>query len=411
MILTKEQSDCKEYILNRISNNPYPFFNLNYKPFITLVAGYAGTGKTFLISEIRKELHKIRSLTNVAFVTFTGKASSVLRNTLNENRALFGDDYIGTIHSLIYKPLFKYNKELKKQIIVGWEKRESDEINVDIIFVDEASMISKNLWNDLKSYIRTIIAFGDNGQLPPIEDSFSLLKFPDFQLTDIQRQLETSPIIKLAHHVRTGGSIPPNKRYSKEVFKLSWTDPRCRKIFDNIEFDENIILLCGFNHSRVVLNKMIRDKLGYNNLEPYPNERVICLKNNHKTKLMNGQIGTVIWFMAEFKNGFRITIDVDGEIYECLTADSQFGKVNYDIYEKSPEKTKLWKEAVSIGYDVDFFDYGYAISVHKSQGSEWEKVVLFEQRSQYWNDQMYAKWFYTAITRARKKLFIISDFY
>jgi exodeoxyribonuclease-5 len=199
--------------------------------------------------------------------------------------------------------------------------------------------------------------------------------------------------------------------YSKDVFKLSWNDPRCRKMFDNIEFDENIILLCGFNYSRVVLNKMIRDKLGFTNLEPYPNERVICLKNNHKTKLMNGQIGQMIWWMPEFKHGFRITINVDGEMYECLTSDSQFGKVNYDIYEKSKDNRKLWQDAATIGYDVDYFDYGYAISVHKSQGSEWDKVVLFEQRSQYWNDQMYARWFYTALTRARKKLFIISDFY
>jgi len=411
-MLTKEQYSCKEYILNRIKNNLYPFYNFKYISFITLVSGYAGTGKTFLISEIRKELHKINgSKTNVAFVTFTGKASSVLRNTLNENGALFEDDYIGTIHSLIYKPIFKYNQDIKKQVIVGWKKREYDEIHEDIIFIDEASMISKDIWNDLKSYNRTIIAFGDNGQLPPIEDSFSLLKYPEFQLKEIQRQASNSPIIKLAHHVRTGGFIPVNKMYSKDVFKLSWNDSRCRKMFDNIEFDENIILLCGFNYSRVVLNKMIRDKLGYTNMEPYPSERIICLKNNHKIKIMNGQIGTVHFYMPEFKNAFRITIDVDGEMYECLTSDSQFGKVNYDIYEKSPEKTKLWKEAASMGYDVDYFDYGYAISVHKSQGSEWEKVILFEQRSQYWDNKMYSRWLYTALTRARKKLFIISDFY
>jgi len=410
-MLTKEQYDCKLYISNRIRNNPYPFYNFSYEPFITLVAGYAGTGKTFLISEIRKELHKSNPKTNIGFVTFTGKASSVLRNTLNENGALFEDDYIGTIHGLIYKPVFKYNEDIKKQVIIGWKKRTYDEIHEDVIFIDEASMISEGIWKDLKSYNRTIIVFGDNGQLPPIEDSFSLLRDPEFQLKEIQRQASESPIIKLAHHVRTGGFIPVNKMYSKEVFKLSWNDPRCRKIFDNIEFDENIILLCGFNKSRVVLNKMIRDKMGYTNDEPYPNERVICLKNNHNTKLMNGQIGTVHWWMPEFKNGYRITINVDGEMYECLTSDSQFGKVNYDIYEKTPEKTKLWNEAMEIGYNVDFFDYGYAISVHKSQGSEWDKVVLFEQRSQYWDDPMYAKWLYTALTRARKKLFIISDFY
>ena len=410
-MLTKEQYDCKVYILNRIWGNPYPFWHREYTPIITLVSGYAGTGKTVLISEIHKDIKEQHPKTEGVFVTFTGKASSVLKNTLNKNGALFTDDYVGTIHSLIYKPIFRYNEDIKKQVIIGWKKKEYDELKADIIFIDEASMISEDIWNDLKSYKRTIIAFGDNGQLPPIEDSFSLLKNPNFQLKEIQRQAAESPIIKLAHHVRTGGFIPINRMYSKDVFKLSWNDPRCRKMFDNIEFDENVILLCGFNNSRVVLNKMIRDKMGYTNMEPYPTEPVICLKNNHKIKLMNGQIGKVIWYMPEFKHGFRLTIDVDGEIYECLTSDTQFGKVNYDIYEKSSEKKKLWNAAMEIGYNVDYFDYGYAISVHKSQGSEWDKVVLFEQRSQYWDNQMYAKWLYTALTRARKKLFIISDFY
>ena len=58
-----------------------------------------------------------------------------------------------------------------------------------------------------------------------------------------------------------------------------------------------------------------------------------------------------------------------------------------------------------------YFDFGYAMSVHKSQGAEWEKVILFEQRTQRWDDEYYARWLYTAVTRAKSKLFIISDFW
>ena len=70
------------------------------------------------------------------------------------------------------------------------------------------------------------------------------------------------------------------------------------------------------------------------------------------------------------------------------------------------------QEAKKRGFDTfDYFDYGYACSVHKSQGSEWDRVILFEQRTHRWEDAYYAKWLYTAVTRAKKKLFIISDFY
>ena len=63
------------------------------------------------------------------------------------------------------------------------------------------------------------------------------------------------------------------------------------------------------------------------------------------------------------------------------------------------------------GEKIDAFDYGNCISVHKSQGSEWEKVVLFEQRTKRWDDKFYTKWLYTAVTRAKKKLLVISDAY
>ena len=409
MDLTDEQEKCKKKILEKILDKPYVYSCSKYSPFIFRITGYAGTGKTFLISQIRKAISSVNF--RVAFVTLTGKAASVLRVTLNSHNALFEEDFVGTIHSLIYKPAFKYSNELNKKIIVGWRRRYNNELDSDIIFIDESSMVSKDIWQDLKSYNRTIIAFGDDGQLPPIDDSHSLLKNPDFHLTEIQRQANNSPIIKLAHYVRNGGIIPVNKMYSKDVFKLNWNDPECKRVFNNIIMDENTIILCGFNTSRVVLNKMIRDKMGFKNTEPYPNERIICLKNNHKTKLMNGQIGTMLWYMPESKNMFRLTIDVDGDVYECITTNNQFGKTNYNLFEKSKENTKMLRYANKKGYDLDYFDYGYAISVHKSQGSEWEKVILFEQRSSYWDDELYKKWLYTAITRARKKLFIINNFY
>ena len=152
-------------------------------------------------------------------------------------------------------------------------------------------------------------------------------------------------------------------------------------------------------------------------MQPYPGERIVCLKNNRETRLMNGQIGTVMWLMPETKNAYRITLQVDGmdNPHECFVHNLCFGQVTYTMFDKQKDSEvhKMFKYAQKKKYlsGVDYFDYGYCISVHKSQGSEWNKVVLFEQRTKHWDDDYYARWLYTGITRAKEKLFVISDYW
>jgi len=380
------------------------------------VVGYAGTGKTFLLSVLRKEIDQVFPGIRIGLVTFTGKASTVLETKLRQSNAVFYGDFTGTIHSLIYRPLVKYDHNLKRRVIIGWTIKSKDEIMVDLILIDEASMVSNKILSDLKSYGLPIIAFGDTGQLPPIGDTTNILDNANYKLTHIHRQALKSPIVKLAHYVRKGGLIPVNKMYSNEVFKLSWNDSRCQKLFDDIEINDDSIFLCGFNITRVKLNNMIRQKLGFKHNEPYPTERIICLRNNYTSKLMNGQISTVMWYMPEMKNGYRLTILPDGfdKPYETLAHNCCFGQDKYPLYDQldTKEMRDFRQEAKKRGFDTfDYFDYGYACSVHKSQGSEWDRVILFEQRTYRWEDAYYAKWLYTAVTRAKKKLFIISDFY
>ncbi len=403
MLTTEQQkvSDALLYEINRYCSG-------KQLPFVYRVGGYAGTGKTFMLANMRKELNKIQPRIEVAFATFTGKASSVLRTKLTEQNSIFSQDYIGTIHGLIYKPLTVYNSKLKKWVIIGWKLKKEEELFFNIIFIDEASMISRDIWKDLLKFQKPIIAVGDHGQLPPVgEGSFSLMHDPDFLLTEIHRQALNSPIIKLSQFVRDYGYIP-FKVQSKDVLKISWKTDYCQDIWNNINFDENVIVLCAFNASRANINDIIRKKLSYKKPQPYPGERIICLKNNRTTGLMNGQIGTVIWYMPEGKNLYRITLEMDGETdpFEVVTSDKCFGQVEYPMYNKEDRSDRFYK-----GYIIDFFDYGNCISVHKSQGSEWNKVVLFEQRTKRWDDSFYTKWLYTAITRARKKLLVISDAY
>lgn len=358
---------------------------------------------------MRKRLEReIKS--SVAFLTFTGKASSVLKSRLTLSNTIYDNDYIGTIHGLIYKPETRWDKQLKTFVITGWKLRDVDEIWFDLIIIDEASMVSKSIWKDLLSFQIPIIAVGDHGQLPPIGDNFSLMKDPDFTLKEIHRQALNSPIIKLSKFIREEGYIP-EQIFSPEVFKINWNNKACKKTWNGIDFrDDGLIILCGFNTTRANLNDRIRTKLGFKKRLPYPNEKIVCLKNNHQADIMNGQIGTTIWVMPETDGLYRITVQIDGEMYEVLVADKCFGEVQYTLFDKYGRKNALDKYAGEQGYGcASFFDYGYVISVHKSQGAEWNRVILIEQRTNHWDDEYYARWLYTAVTRAREKLMIINN--
>jgi len=409
MILTVQQQKLIQDLLDIIKDSRLGRKYL----FATTIGGYAGTGKTTVISELRKQLEKKYINLPVAFVTFTGKASSVLRSKLESNDSLFDRDYCGTIHGLIYRPETRWDKKLKTFVVVGWKKIPPDDLrhSQKLIIIDEASMVSQKTWKDLLSYEIPILAFGDHGQLPPIGDGFGfhLMKDPEFLLTEIHRQALNSPIIKLSKFVREEGYIPFGI-YSPEVFKLSWRHPACKQKWDGVDYtDNNLQILCGFNATRANLNDKIRKTLGYTQDAPYPDEKIVCLANNHTIKIMNGQIGKVMWLMPA-DDAYRITVDVDDEVYECYVSNQCFGEVQYTLYDGSVKLKKAREAAWDNGFaKLDFFDYGYTISVHKSQGSEWDKIVLFEQRTQRWDDEYYAKWLYTAITRARAKLFVIAD--
>lgn len=414
--LTKQQQKVVDAIISQLGASGFHkkhFFS--HDSFVLTVGGYAGTGKTTLLAELRNEIHKRFPHLSVAFVTFTGKASSVLKSKLKAADIFYPEDFVGTIHGLIYTAETKYDPQLKTHVVTGWKLKKKSELWQNVIIIDEASMVSEQIWDDLKSFDKPIIGVGDHGQLPPVGDKFNLLSNTDFQLTEIHRQALNSPIIYLSQLVRRQGYIPYNQFFSKEVFKLSWNSQRCQKIWnEKVIFDENLIVLCGFNTTRCHLNDVIRQKLSYDkNKIPYPGERIVCLVNNHTTKIMNGQIGSIQWIMPENHGLMRMTIDMgDTDPVESFVSDKCFGEVTYTMYDGTKKlKTQQRYAMARGGSKVDFFDYGYAMSVHKSQGSEWPKVIVFEQRSRHWDDEFYARWLYTAITRSSEKLFIISDYY
>ncbi len=411
MELTSEQRYICEYIKK--------WFRSGDDSFLT-VGGYAGTGKTTIISYIAEELRRGVSL-KISFCAYTGKATAVLKRKLKEyNKGMVigevfnqeSENTVSTIHGLMYRPVTSVNKNGKK-IIIGWEKFKGLE-KKDLIIVDEASMISRSVWNDLRSYGVPILAIGDHGQLPPIGSKFNLMKEPDLRLREVHRN--SDPIIKVADSVRKTGHLHvslPNYD-NKNVFGLNWQNQACRDLFLGVKFNEKCICLCGLNSTRVDINTLIRKKLKNTVEGVYPGERVICLKNNHNLGVMNGQIGTALWSLPFAKDLYTMTISMDDDhedyMYECLVYTKCFGKDRHDDlfnFDHNKYKKHVKKSECS---QIDFFDYGYCTTVHKSQGSEWDKVILFVQRNSYQTDDDYKRWLYTAVTRAKEKLFIIYDY-
>lgn len=368
-------------------------------PAITL-GGYAGTGKTTVAAALRAVLAQKNSERRIAFCAFTGKASQVLRNTLDLHGAIREGDTCGTIHSLLYSPLVD-----KKGVITGWAR--SKEVEADLIVVDEASMVNQRIWMDLLGTGRPVIAIGDHGQLPPIEGNFNLMDKPDLTLERVHRQAEGNPIIQLAHEVRFTGEIAGGI-YGKGVRKYSWAtdDPSeiQNAIDDVMDGDqEDRLLLCGRNKTRIELNRSVRQKMGRETDEPEAGDRVVCLKNdyNQSQPIYNGMTGIIESSETERQHWYQMGIDFpdDGRRFDGLVSRHGF------MSEKGGETV----EGLSPKEIGSRFDFGYALTVHKAQGSQAKRVVLFEERFQKMDDDQWKRWLYTAITRAREELIVIGQ--
>ena len=364
-------------------------------PYIT-VGGYAGTGKTTLISLLRRLIHEQTPQKRVAFACYTGKASQVLKSKLIEQDALYTQDFCGTIHSLMYTAQVDDDGK-----IIAWRRNLT--IPYDLLIVDEASMVTEEIWRDLQKYNLPIVAVGDHGQLPPIGGNFNLMDAPQLRLEQIHRQTHNNPIIDIATLARTTGQIPFQK-FAPTVQKVQRgsddADEICQRVFSRTQ--EQSLVLCGRNMTRIQLNKYVRQIRGYETEFPVAGETLICLKNNYEAEggpIYNGMIGKLNKVES---NGDHW---LETEIYFPDEDRSFEGKISKHQFhqEKYIDKVRGLPTAL-IG---DRFDFGYALTVHKAQGSQADTVLLFEERSQYMQDDEWRRWLYTAVTRAVQNLYII----
>lgn len=391
------------------------------------LAGYAGTGKTTLLGRIVQLIHEQYPYCCIGFMAFTGKASTILHQKLTAINALGLFDYVGTIHSLIYRLIgieeYDEDKNIGGDLI--WDRKNN--VPCNLLVVDEASMLTEEMFNDIIKFGLPVIFAGDPGQLPPVKGTpKQLLENPNMRLWEVHRQVADNPIIQIAHTIRRGEQAE-RKIYSPSVAWLKKQDKVCLRALNS--FIENgagcdeAIILCGRNSTRTRLNTRVRMALDCYGKDPKPGEKLVCLQNNKASGVMNGQFGKVLEIedLDEFNYLLKIQMECQDHPLTTVAYKGAFGQQNYTaarraVREDSDVKRALrylsslpGAETVSTGQgQVDLFDYGYAISVHKAQGSEWTRVVVFNEIvSKNTSAAQHRQWLYTAVTRSSERLLLI----
>lgn len=391
MILTTKQEEGLRIAVERYNNN---------EPW-TCIAGYAGTGKSTLVKFIvaALDLEPI----DVCYVAYTGKASLVLKEKGCLNAM--------TAHRLLYQ---SYPR--KDGTFYHKEKRPLD-YPFKLIVVDEISMLPKEMWELLLSHHIHVIALGDPGQLPPIGDDNGILANPHVFLDEIMRQAQESEIIRLTMDIRAGK--PLELFQGKEV-----------QIIDKEDLVSGMYvwadqILCAKNETRRQINQLVRKYL-YNindDTSPIEGDKIICLKNDWENAnetgdvMVNGTLGVIKNIKYSKENPFvEKTLIADflpeERMIEAETAplDVHFRNLNMDyklLTTGEPTVNKANFNRIPKPFKPKEFDYGYCITVHKAQGSEYNKVLVFEE---FLKGGDHARWLYTAATRAKEKLVIVRNY-
>jgi exodeoxyribonuclease-5 len=337
--------------------------------------GYAGTGKTTLARHIADEANG-----EVKFAAFTGKAASVMRGK--------GCRGASTIHSLIYRARESGDEVPNFDL---WD--EAPASKAQLIIIDECSMVDAELGRDLLSFGVPVLVLGDPAQLPPIQGGgFFTEGEPDAMLTEVHRQAQDDPIVRLSMDIRAGEYIEPGRYGETEVLRKGDLDP------DRVlEADQ---VLVGRNATRRAYNARIRERRGFEGEMPSAGDKLVCLRNNRKKGLFNGGLWTV-----KERGARKGRTKAEITTMRLLPDDETRARgvkvsVRPECFVGGIEKV-AWEQRKP----YDEFDYGYVLTVHKAQGSQWDDVVLFDESFAVPDSR--ERWLYTGVTRAAKRLTVV----
>jgi exodeoxyribonuclease V len=343
----------------------------NGEPQVFRLFGYAGVGKTTLARHIAEGARG-----DTAFAAFTGKAALVMRSK--------GCAGATTIHALIYRasegaegaPTFTLNTD-------GPASR------AGLIVIDECSMVDAELARDLISFGKPILVLGDPFQLPPVKGAGYFTEHPpDVMLTQIHRQAHDNPIIRLSEVVRSGGELEHGAYGETRVIGRAAVNPA-----EVLGADQ---VLVGTNRTRRAYNQRMRDLNGFKEPLPVAGDRLVCLRNDRTKGLINGGLWRVEALGGMKKDFVKMTLRSEDE--------GARSTVKVAVLKAFFEGTE-GELAYALRRESDEFDYGYALTVHKAQGSQWDNVMLFDESFAFREHR--ARWLYTGLTRAARKLTVV----
>jgi exodeoxyribonuclease-5 len=255
--------------------------------------------------------------------------------------------------------------------------------------IDECSMVDAELGRDLMSFGVPVLVLGDPAQLPPVAGGgFFTDVEPDAMLTEVHRQAQDSPIVRLSMQVRAGERLAPGEYGKTSVVRRADFDPARA-----LETDQ---ILVGRNATRRAYNARLRERLGFTDPMPVAGDKLVCLRNNRKKGLFNGGL----WQVAEKPSTRRQVLKLRLRADEGAGGKGVKVSVRPECFTGAIEQLD-WP----MRKKHDEFDYGYVLTVHKAQGSQWDDVVLFDESFAFPDSR--ERWLYTGITRAAKRLTVV----
>jgi exodeoxyribonuclease-5 len=357
----------------------------DYKKGITtkkyfFLSGVAGTGKTFIAKYIAE---LCCGLKNSIFIAPTGKAASRLRQKGCRNAQ--------TMHRFIYN----FKGENSDGDLIFSDKNEL-ESQPDLIVLDEGSMVGLYDANNIFSYKIPVLVLGDVDQVPPVRDKpFFTKNNMDCKLTQIERQKENSNIIRASIVIREGFSLPI-REYDDVAIRAGRPTSKLLKEYAA----EDAQIICSRNATRHSYNNLIRGLLGHVGGMPSIGEKLVCMFNQHKYDFMNGEqciLKSLETLPYSDTNDNDLPAIMMANVFSLT--DNKMIRVKFNPDSFSPDITVRTEALKHAGG----FDFGYVMTVHKSQGSEWPKVMILEE---VLSQVPYRLMMYTAITRAMEKLII-----
>lgn len=393
--------------------------------------GYAGTGKTTLARHIVDQL----GVQRVLYAAFTGKAAHVLRGK--------GCEGASTVHSLIYQPVEKVQKHVEqlraklRDIPVGspgrqtllleiaqeqakvdspdWILREESELeHADLLVLDEVSMVGERMAKDLLSFGTRILCLGDPAQLPPVDGGgWFINAAPDHLLTEIHRSALDSPVTRMATTIRN--SEPGQRDYG--ISGRDGTSGRVERlsIADLLTFDQ---VLVGRNATRwqaIHLLRALRGLVG----GPQAGDQIICLANSGEAEVFNGQQFDVIDALTDATDRT--------DRHHLVVRDDEGNQRHLTVWAAGFVDLEGERRAKREGRGtVVAATYAQAITTHKSQGSQWPRVLVIDESSVFYGAAYREhektagravaaieghingrRWLYTAVTRTSEQVVIV----